>query len=110
MVFERWGYRMETPAKASHYQKGKVMTAQNPTPDDLRTIANNMVAERQTSRAEVLRNAARTIESLRKDNARLREAIVYTLDGFDVSTMPDLMVYTLTGDTLKRLAASLEEK
>jgi hypothetical protein len=34
------------------------MTAQNPTPDDLRTIARNLEAEGHTSRAEVLNNAA----------------------------------------------------
>jgi hypothetical protein len=34
------------------------MSAQHPTPDDLRTIADNLQAEGQASRAEVIRNAA----------------------------------------------------
>ena len=38
------------------------MTASNPTPDDLRTIAANLKAEGQTSRAEVLENVAGKLE------------------------------------------------
>lgn len=38
------------------------MSAQNPMPDDLRTIAKNLRAEGQTSRAEVLENVAAKLE------------------------------------------------
>lgn len=39
------------------------MTATNPTPDDLRTIADNLQSEGHTSRAEVLRNAAKAMDN-----------------------------------------------
>jgi hypothetical protein len=58
------------------------MSAEKPTPNDLRTIADNLHAEGQTSRAEVLRNAAAELASLRSQLAAaqaeanaLREAL-----------------------------------
>jgi hypothetical protein len=42
------------------------MSAQNPTPDDLRTIADNLKSEGQNSRAEVLYNAAAELQALRE--------------------------------------------
>jgi hypothetical protein len=40
------------------------MTAQNPKPDDLRIIADNLLAEQHHSRAEVIYNAADRLELL----------------------------------------------
>jgi hypothetical protein len=56
------------------------MTSQHPTPDDLRTIAANLTAEGQTSRAEVLNNAADlldvAIEVIEEYTPFTRKAIV----------------------------------
>lgn len=51
------------------------MTSSNPTPDDLRTIAENMKAEGQTSRAEVLVNAAQRMERLEGYLNQFREIV-----------------------------------
>jgi hypothetical protein len=57
------------------------MSAQHPTPDDLRTIADNLQAEGHISRAEVIRNAAdalaakdKAIEAARKTIQALGES------------------------------------
>lgn len=51
------------------------MTASNPTPDDLRTIAENMKTEGQTSRAEILVNAAAKLEKYEGLKKRIRELL-----------------------------------
>jgi hypothetical protein len=56
------------------------MTAQNPTPDDLRTIADNLWAEQHHSRAEVIYNAANRLELLEVGADKLTPAFAKQAD------------------------------
>lgn len=52
------------------------MTASNPTPDDLRTIAINMLSEKQGSRYEVIMNAANKLEKYEGLKKSIEELIL----------------------------------
>jgi protein subunit release factor A len=88
------------------------MSAQNPTPDDLRTIADNLKSEGQTSRAEVLYNAAAELQALREAvEAGLREAVtaLYFRDSSDFGPALWSIVKRLGGEEAAELLEADEE-
>ena len=59
------------------------MSAQDPTPNDLRTVAHNLQAEGQNSRAEVIYSAATKMERLQAIEKAAREFLHgYLIDEF----------------------------
>jgi hypothetical protein len=83
------------------------MSSKEPTPDDLRTIADNLHAEGQTSRAEVLTNAAEQLAALEAENKALREALKPFADAYEMEKdshlspivcLRNMLLLTIYGD------------
>jgi hypothetical protein len=87
------------------------MTTDNPTYGDLVTVAMNLNAEGQTSRAQLISNTADYVKKLEWEVHRLRTTIkTFSGDcGWDVPNLDDFGQYEIDGRTLKALLAAIRE-
>jgi hypothetical protein len=82
------------------------MSAQNPTPDDLRTIADNLKSEGQASRTEVLYNAADRMELLELGADKLAPAFAKLQADYLAAIKANVEVAKLNADLLEAVEAA----